>query len=85
MKLGNIGGKRGDGRVVQPGPPTPACDINSRYLGEIVPDYRSLHLGRRFAHCQQVFETVRAEGCEVAEKVNGLRQIYFALRVFTDN
>ncbi len=55
------------------------------FLGEIVPDYRPLHLGRRFAHCQQVFETVRAEGCEMAEKVNGFCRICFALRVFTDN
>ena len=83
--MGNIGGERSDNRVVQPDAPTLSGNLNARFLGEIVPDYRSLHLGRRFAHCQQVFETVRAEGCEVAEKVNGFRQIYLALRVFTDN
>lgn len=83
--MGNIGGKRGDSRVVQLGAPTPVGDLNARFLGEIVPDYRSLHLGRRFAQCQQVFETVRAEGCEMVEKVNGFCQICLALRVFTDN
>ena len=69
----------------QPGAPTPAGALNARFLGAIVPDYRSLHLGRRVAHCQQVFETVRTEGCEMAETVTGFWQVWFALRVFTDN
>ena len=79
--MGNIGGERGYNRVVQPDAPTPAGDLYARFLGEIVPDYRSLHLGRRCPQCQQVFETVCAEGCEMAEKMNGFCQICFALRV----